>query len=98
MPDRASKPGTKTSRPSSGDPAPRLPHEHDESHDSQSSGPRKDMQQAHWDITHGLVDTDMHGERGVEEVVKDDPKIERDGSGAPPPEPALRRENGETVR
>jgi hypothetical protein len=87
MADTARKDGTKTSRPSSGDPAPRLPHEHDESHDSQSSGPRKDMQQAHWDITHGLVDTDMHGERGVEEVVKDDPKKERDGSGAPPPEP-----------
>jgi len=90
MPDRATKPVTKPSRPSSRDPEPRLPHEHDESHDSQSSGPREDMQQAHWDITHGLVDTDLHGERGVEEVVKDNRRQERDTSGTPAPAPRKR--------
>ncbi len=86
--DPAPKNGTKTTRPGSRTPAPRMPHEHDESADSQSSGPRKDMQQAHWDITHGLVDTDMHGERGVEEVVKANAERERSKAGTPaPPEP-----------
>jgi hypothetical protein len=50
--------------------APRLPHEHDESGDSQAGPPRREMQQAHDDIVSGKVDTDLHGQRGVEEVVK----------------------------
>ena len=37
---------------------PRLPHERDESSDSQKSPPRADMQQAAKDIKAGLVDTD----------------------------------------
>ena len=90
MSDPANKGKTKIRRPSSGDDAPRLPHEHDESHDSQSSGPREDMRQAHWDITHGLVDTDLHGERGVEEVVKGNRGQERDTSGTPAPTPRKR--------
>ena len=32
--------------------------------------PRKIMKQAFKDLEHGLVDTDMHGQRGVENVVK----------------------------
>jgi hypothetical protein len=40
---------------------PRLPHEHDESADSQSGGPRPEMRQAHADLERGVVDTD----RGV---------------------------------
>ncbi len=57
-------------RPARHDAAPRLPHEHDESHDSGSSGPREDMQQAYKDLDRGLVDTDLRGARGVEETVR----------------------------
>lgn len=45
---------------------PRLPHEHDESFDSQSSEPRADMEQARQDIEQGLVDTDRRGTPGFE--------------------------------
>ena len=38
--------------------APRLPHERDESSDSQASEPRPEMRQAHDDIVSGRVDTD----------------------------------------
>jgi len=38
--------------------APRLPHERDESSDSQHSEPRPDMKQAHDDVASGKVDTD----------------------------------------
>lgn len=38
--------------------APRLPHERDESSDSQDSRPRKVIRQAHEDVERGLVDTD----------------------------------------
>ncbi len=37
---------------------PRLPHEHDESADSQTSEPRAVIQQAAKDLKRGLVDTD----------------------------------------
>lgn len=57
-----------THPPASEKSGPRLPHEHDESHDSQKSEPRKDMKQAHADISSGQVDTDLHGARGVESV------------------------------
>lgn len=57
-------------RPARSDAAPRLPHERDESHDSGSSGPREDMQQAYEDLDRGLVDTDLRGARGVEETVR----------------------------
>ncbi|CAN5622161.1 hypothetical protein BH11PSE7_BH11PSE7_34270 [soil metagenome] len=57
-----SKPGSKTqgdTRVSDNQSAvPRLPHEHDESADSQGSAPRAEMQQAARDINAGLVDTD----------------------------------------
>jgi len=39
-------------------PAPRLPHERDESSDSQHSEPRPEMKQAHDDVASGKVDTD----------------------------------------
>ncbi|RZL00535.1 MAG: hypothetical protein EOP36_15255 [Rubrivivax sp.] len=39
--------------------SPRLPHEHDESADSQhTEEPRPEIQQAHADLERGLVDTD----------------------------------------
>ncbi len=39
-------------------PVPRLPHEHDESSDSQTDGVRPIIQQAHDDLASGKVDTD----------------------------------------
>ncbi len=47
----------------------RLPHERDESPDGHDTEPRGVMKQAADDLARGLVDTDMHGERGVEEAV-----------------------------
>jgi hypothetical protein len=38
--------------------APRLPHERDESSDSQTSAPRPVIEQARQDVRRGLVDTD----------------------------------------
>ena len=45
---------------------PRLPHEHDESADSQAGGPRQVMEQARRDIESGKQDTDRHGMPGLE--------------------------------
>ncbi len=47
----------------------RLPHERDESPKGTDTDPRGIMKQAASDLEQGLVDTDMHGERGVEESV-----------------------------
>jgi hypothetical protein len=58
----------KTKRPTRENTVPRMPHERDESEDSQSSGPRDDMKQAYLDITNGQVDTDLRGVRGVDTV------------------------------
>lgn len=49
---------------------PRLPHERDESDDSQQSSPRQDMLQAYADIMSGQEDTDCREQRGLEPVVK----------------------------
>jgi hypothetical protein len=48
------------------DSAPRLPHEIDESHDSQTSAPRDVLKQAHEDIEQGQQDTDRRATRGYE--------------------------------
>jgi hypothetical protein len=53
------------------DGAKRLPHERDESPDGQSQQPRGVMKQAADDLAQGLVDTDLHGTRGVEQAVPD---------------------------
>lgn len=47
----------------------RLPHERDESPDGHDKEPRGVMKQAADDLAQGLVDTDMHGTRGVEDAV-----------------------------
>ena len=52
---------------------PQLPHERDESDQSQSSPPRKVMEQAAKDIASGQVDTDLHNGGGVENVVQPRP-------------------------
>ena len=50
----------------------RLPHERDESVDSSTTttGPRGIIRQAARDLQHGLVDTDLHGQRGVDQITK----------------------------
>ncbi len=47
-----------TTPQANGSVSPRLPHERDESSDSQTSPPRAVIQQAHDDLQRGLVDTD----------------------------------------
>ena len=47
----------------------RLPHERDESPDGHDKEPRGIMKQAADDLAQGLVDTDLHGMRGIEEAV-----------------------------
>lgn len=60
----------KTAKPTDPDAVPRLPHERDESPDSQSSPSRERMKQAAKDIESGQVDTDLHnGGGGVENVI-----------------------------
>lgn len=66
----------RTKRPVKKDAMPRMPHERDESDDSQSSGPRDDIKQAYVDVMQGQVDTDLREQRGVEKtVVKPDPSL-----------------------
>jgi hypothetical protein len=60
----------KTKAPVKPDAMPRMPHERDESDDSQQSGPREDMMQAYEDIERGLKDTDLREQRGVEKTVE----------------------------
>ncbi|WP_236904646.1 hypothetical protein [Collimonas fungivorans] len=57
--------------------APLLPNERDEAADRQVAGPRKKMKQALTDLDKGLVDTDLHGQRGVEKVVRHSRKHRR---------------------
>lgn len=56
------------------DPAPRLPHEADESFESQTSKPRKVIKRAFDDIEEGQLDTDRRGMPGVEEVHRQNPE------------------------
>jgi hypothetical protein len=58
----------------------RLPHERDESPKGSNTEPRGIMKQAADDLAQGLVDTDLHGMRGVEESVP------RDGAGQARPQ------------
>jgi hypothetical protein len=65
---RARKPPRPAQADSSypGNSEPRLPHEHDESSDSQAGGPCGLIEQARRDIESGQQDTDAHGMRGLE--------------------------------
>lgn len=51
----------------------RMPHERDESEDSQASAPRRIIQQAYDDLMEGQVDTDLRETSGVDEVVNHRP-------------------------
>ena len=84
-----------TQRPQRKDALPRLPHERDESDDSQQSPVREPIRQAYDDIMSGQQDTDLREGRGVEEVVKDQVRGKR--KAAPdqaPPAPATQRPQG----
>jgi hypothetical protein len=59
-----------TRRPRHSGALPRLPHERDESDDSQQGEPRDEMRQAYDDLMSGQQDTDLRESRGAEEVVK----------------------------
>ncbi|MES2113821.1 MAG: hypothetical protein V4578_01650 [Pseudomonadota bacterium] len=59
-----------------------LPHERDETTEQPASRPRSIMEQAASDLEHGLVDTDLHGVRGVEQVK---PTAPQPGGAAPMP-------------
>jgi hypothetical protein len=66
----------KTTPPSREESTPRLPHERDESHDSQAAQPgppRDDIKQAYKDLMNGQVDTDLRETRGVDAVVNNPP-------------------------
>ncbi|HYD59918.1 MAG TPA: hypothetical protein VEC35_06170 [Noviherbaspirillum sp.] len=52
---------------------PRLPHERDESEESQENGVRDVIRQAYEDLKEGQVDTDLRNTGGVDEVVNDRP-------------------------
>lgn len=60
---QANPPGTRAQDGQS-DAMPRLPHERDETHQSQESGPRPVAQQAASDTKRGLEETDLYGSRG----------------------------------
>lgn len=64
----------KTGRPAKKGLTPRLPHERDESDDSQADIPvRDDIKQAYEDLKSGQVDTDLRNTGGVDEVVNKRP-------------------------
>lgn len=58
----------------------RMPHERDEAPDGQDQQPRGVMKQAASDLAQGLVDTDLHGQRGAEQAV---PKTGAAGQARP---------------
>lgn len=76
----------KTKRPAEDVFTPRLPHERDESDDSQESAPRDDIKQAYTDLQNGQVDTDLRETGGVDEVVNDRPGT--------PPEKVVKKSAG----
>lgn len=80
-----------TEQPIKNDGVKRLPHERDESPDAQTITPRDVMRQAASDLEQGLVDTDLHGARGVEKVNPAEPQqakpigVRPDAALTPPP-------------
>ena len=60
----------------------RMPHERDESPDSQNIKPRSIMKQAAADVDSGMVDTDARNKPGVEKVKT---PVPRDATARPQP-------------
>lgn len=73
----------------------RMPHERDESPDGQDIKPRGIMEQAASDLEQGLVDTDLHGTRGIEEAV---PHNGAPGQAKPQPDAANGMRDHDTVK
>lgn len=74
-----------TSVPAGNDGGTRLPHERDEAPDAHPPPPRSVIRQAASDLEQGLVDTDLHGTRGVETVQPKPP-------GKAQPQPGTKRD------
>ncbi|MGB7196426.1 MAG: hypothetical protein WBD81_23470 [Collimonas pratensis] len=70
MPEKASTTQINIKKPVRNDGVARQPNERDEAPDQHPARPRKIIKQAAKDLKKGLVDTDLHGQRGIEEVVK----------------------------
>lgn len=70
MPNLLKHPQVKTKRPTTPDHAPRMPHERDESEDSQESEPREVIRQAYDDVEHGLQDTGWQGAIHANETLR----------------------------
>jgi hypothetical protein len=68
------------------DGAQRLPHERDEAPEGHSPQQRSVMHQAASDIEQGLVDTDLHGVRGLDQLKP------AGGSGQAQPQPGSKRD------
>jgi hypothetical protein len=74
-----------TALPTQSDDGKRLPHERDESPEGHDPQPRSVIRQAASDLEQGLVDTDLHGVRGVEKVQPQPP-------GTAEPQPGSKRD------
>ncbi|CAG9179977.1 hypothetical protein CURE108131_13060 [Cupriavidus respiraculi] len=64
VPDKEANPPGTRAQDGQSDAMPRLPHERDETHQSQHSGPRPVVEQAASDKERGLEETDLYGSRG----------------------------------
>ncbi len=77
-----------TEQPVKNDQQQRLPNERDESPQGHNAAPTDVMKQAASDLERGLVDTDLHGERGVEKVKPGAPQqaapVSKDGKKPAP--------------
>lgn len=76
--------------------AARLPHERDESEDSQESGSgdRRNIRQAYADVQRGLQDTDLRGSLGSTNMADAPQKLPPGISGNPPDHVAKKTRRG----
>lgn len=74
-----------TTVPVRSDDGKRLPHERDEAPEGHPPPARSVIRQAASDLEQGLVDTDMHGTRGVE-------KVQPRAPGKAQPQPGSKRD------
>lgn len=81
MADETNDRKVNTAEPVKDDGITRLPHERDEAPDAQDIEPREEMKQAAQDLARGLVDTDLHGMRGIEKVVQAEGKADSKPGG-----------------
>ncbi len=70
MSDERKNPGSANKQSRKKGTHPRLPHEHDESSDSQEGPKHGVIKQAHDDIVTGKKDTDLHGTHGLDKPTR----------------------------